>query len=307
MIKIEKLKNNPLSVKKINEEYFNFLITLNKQSKDTKGTYTRALREFFRWLDGKSNFKFTKIEIEKYKNYLVDEKKLALASIATYLTSLRKFFNYLVSKNILKFNPANYVQSEYRGQIHTRDILNQIEIFKLLKSVKKNHEGGYRDFAILKLMSSNGLSEIEITRANVNDLKNRKGQSAILHVQGKNEKDKTRFVMLSKDVLESIKNYLVFRFNLIGDEPLFQTAGNRIKGKRMSTRSVRERVTFHLKNAGLLSNERKITPLSLRHSAISAMVKSGHSILEIQNKFRIKNKATVMIYIKKLKKDEAKF
>lgn len=307
MIKIEKLKNNPLPIKKINEEYLSFLISLNKQSKDTKGTYTRALREFFRWLDGKSIFKFTIPEIEKYKNYLVDDKKLALASISTYLTSLRKFFSYLIARNLLKFNPANYVRSEYRGQIHTRDKLNQIEIFKLLKSVKKNNEGGFRDFAILKLMSTNGLSEIEIIRANVNDLKNRKGQSAILYVQGKGEKDKTRFVALSKDVLEAIKNYLVFRFNLIGDEPLFQTAGNRIKGKRMSTRSVRERVTFHLKNAGLINNNRKITPLSLRHSAISTMVKNGHSILEIQKKFRIKNKATVMIYIKKLEKDETKF
>ena len=291
-----------LPLKKIKSYFDLFVLSLNNNSPDTKGTYERALREFFRWNDCNINFTFSVKEIEKYKSYLTKKKKLAPVSISTYLTSLRGFCNFLISHKVLSTNPAKNVKGNYRKPQHSRATLNFKEVEKLFSVVQLNTEGGFRDFAILNLMSISGLTEIEIVRANVKDLKIRKNKSAILYVQGKREKSKSRFVELQKIEIDSIRNYLAFRFNPIPDEALFQTAGNRMNGKRMSTRGIRERVTHYLNKSGLLSTKKKISPFSLRHFAISKMVANGNTIEKIKSKFNIVTKATAMIYFNQQEK-----
>ncbi|MEK7818824.1 MAG: tyrosine-type recombinase/integrase [Bacteroidota bacterium] len=289
------VQNRSLTFAKVELLYHDFILKLSSKSADTKGTYDRALREYLRWCKNKTRIDIELKDIISYKNYLTKTKKLSPVSISTYLTSLRQFLNYLVSRKILKYNPALKVKGNYRKLEHTREKLTTIEVRDLLKSVKRIDERGFRDFAILKLMSSVGLSEIEIIRANIGDIKKQKN-STILFVQGKNAKEKNKFVILSNELLNIIKGYFAFRIGANNNEPLFQSAGNRTRGKRMSTRGVRERVTTYLKNAGLRTGERKISPFSLRHTAIATMVSNGYSIDEIREKFRIGSKVTAKIY-----------
>ena len=82
-------------------------------------------------------------------------------------------------------------------------------------------------------MSSVGLSEIEIIRANIGDIKTKILQFFLFR---KNAKEKNKFVILSNELLNIIKGYFAFRIGANNNEPLFQSAGNRTRGKNVNKR-----------------------------------------------------------------------
>ena len=60
---------------------------------------------------------------------------------------------------------------------------------------------------MLNLMVRSGLSEIEIVRANLGDIK-RRGVRTVIYVQGKNKDKKDEYVLLGAEVVETLDKYL---------------------------------------------------------------------------------------------------
>lgn len=142
-----------------------------------------------------------------------------------------------------------------------------------------------------------GLSEIEMIRANVGDV-HQKSRQTVIHVQGKGHDAKDQTVPVPADVKIAIERYLITREKPASDQPLFLSAGNKVHGKRMTTRGIRERVNYYLKRAGIKRNRaRRVTPYSLRHTAALMMVNAGATPEEIQQRMRLGTIATAMIYI----------
>lgn len=120
-----------------------------------------------------------------------------------------------------------------------------------------------------------------------------------LALQAKGMKAKELIVAVPKDAQEALRNYLAYRTNASENEPLFMSAGNRTRGERMTPRGIRERINFYLNLAGIKNGEmRKITPLSLRNTAIITMINHGATIEEIKKRFRIVKDSTVKQYLK---------
>jgi len=154
-----------------------------------------------------------------------------------------------------------------------------------------------RDLVFVKLMVSCGLSEIEIVRADVQDLR-REGERALLWVQGKGKVRKDAAVALPQDVAAIIDRYLRSRGLLKPTDPLFASAGNRTRGERMSTRGVRERVNRYLGAAGIRTGKNgKVTPGSLRHTAALLMAASGATADEIRDRLSLGSIETARLYI----------
>lgn len=278
----------------LHTEYVN---ELRKKTPETRGTYERTLREFMRWLHSEKDFQFQERNIERYKQYLFKKKKLTHTSVVMYLTSVRKFCDYLITKGVLRKNPARGVRGGTPSITHTRKSISGSDLIKFLQSIDRTNEIGYRDFAMVKLMIGCGLSEIELVRADVGDVKIQRRKME-LRIQSKGRTEKDSSVILSGDVFDGVKAYLIFRTKAKSSDPLFMSAGNRTRGDRMTSRGIRERINFYFAQAGIKNGEaRKITALSLRLTAIKMLAESGASVEEIQKKFRIKKTSTVELYL----------
>jgi len=291
-----------LSFRSLQKQQDGFLRSLRRKRPETRGTYERALRGFLVWFQDDGNCRFRVEDIERYKRYLKKKKKLSDISISTYLTAVRRLCDYLVREGILADNPGKWVGGSHRPRSHSREALTPDEIQALNQVVSSDlgeqaDERCLRDIAFVKLMVGCGLSEIEIVRADVQDLR-REGGSVVFWVQGKGRLHKDAPVALSKDVMTTIDRYLALRDRLKPNDPLFASAGNRTRGERMSTRGVRERVTRYLGAAGIKDGKKgKVTPGSLRHTAALMMAASGATPDEIRERMRLGSNETAMLYV----------
>ncbi|MFN3393673.1 MAG: tyrosine-type recombinase/integrase, partial [Candidatus Thermochlorobacter sp.] len=160
------------------------------KSDETQGTYQRALREFQRYFAvARDWFQFRPEDIEQYKRYLMQERKLSQVSVSTYLTSLRRLLDYFVAQGLLDENPARQVKGNRRPVHHTAGTLTEAEVKKLLSLVPTEKLQDHRDYITIRLMIESAVSEHELVKANVEDLK-KFSSHYVLYVQGKGKKTK---------------------------------------------------------------------------------------------------------------------
>jgi integrase/recombinase XerC len=285
--------------------YEGFLKSLRLMRPESRGTYGRALREFVRWYTRERAWRITTADVERYKRYLTSAKGLSAVSVSTYLTALRRFCGYLVRRKIIPENAAAPVGGNSRPRIHSRAALTKAEAERLISVVGRTDERGLRDFAFIKLMLGCALSEIEIIRADAGD-RILLPEGLTLRVQGKGRIKKDQTVILGPDVAGALDAYIARRPGLAPGDPLFASAGNRTRGKRMTTRGVRDRVSHYLDLAGLKAESgRHISPYSLRHTAALMMAGEGASAGEIRDRMRLGSVATAMLYINQSKEQHA--
>jgi integrase/recombinase XerC len=274
------------------EELINEFIRALDRRETTKETYFKALREFAKWLGGNSPFGLTTHDIQEYKDFLVS-RNLSPTSLSTYLTSVRRLYDYLVSKNLVTENPAKRVRGSGRPHRHLRSPLTPDEVKSLLDVIDSSSPVGLRDWAMINLMVRCGLSEIEIVRANVGDIKV-KGGKQVIFVQGKSKNKKDEYVILTPQAQEVLESYVETRGKPKEDEPLLWGVGNRAKGERITTRAIRERVNYYLKLAGI--KRKGITPYSLRHTAALLAIEGGAAVSEVKQMLRHKTIDSTLVY-----------
>jgi len=277
---------------------------LADKSPQTAGTYRRSLNTFERWYAvHKQRFRFTEDGVRAYKTYLMEDRGLHQVSVSTYLTALRRFCQYLVDIGELESNPATEVKGNRRPSTHSRQVLTEQDIEVLFSAIDVDSTIGKRDVAMMYLMVYGGLSEIELVRADLEDLEQTL-MGWFLRVQGKGHTAKDQQVPVDDRVLEKIRLYLDARGRYKPKDPLFVSHGNRSEGKRLNTRSVRSRINGHLKAAGV--KRRGVTPHSLTHTAPLIWLNEGKPIEEVKERMRHGTLETTMIYYKKqglLKRD----
>lgn len=269
---------------------------LKGKSPATIGTYRRALNEFERWFVTQKPFVFDVPHIKKYKAFLTSDRKLHQVSVSTYLTAVRRLCQYLVDIGILDSNPAASVKGNRRPSTHSRSVLKINEVDDLIKSIIPGNQIEKRDAAIVNVMLYAGLSEIEIVRADIQDLEQTL-MGWYLRVQGKGHTDKDQQVPIDPPVMVEIRKYLDTRGPIRPEMPLFVSHGHRSDGKRLNTRSIRTRVNKLLADAGL--KRPGITPHSLTHTAALLWLHSGMDVDEVRQRMRHGTLDTTMIYFKK--------
>ena len=276
---------------------------LAEKSDETVGTYRRSLNSFEKWFVQQEHFRFTEDDIRDYKRYLMEERELSQVSVSTYLTALRRFCQYLTDIGGLEENPAKAVKGNRRPDSHSRSVLTEQDIKKLREVLGDTAQLDKRDRAIVYLMLYAGLSEIEIVRADVEDLEHTL-MGPVLRVQGKGRKVKDQEAPLDEPVLEAVEDYLDTRDDVHPEDPLFVSHGHRSDGKRLKTRSVRSRINGYLKQAEI--KRKGVTPHSLTHTAALIWLNDGMPIEEVKQRMRHGTLDTTMIYYKKqglLKRD----
>ena len=287
-----------LSVSELNRRIEDFVKEyLKEKSPETAGTYRRSLNEFERWFAlQKGMFRFTTDGVEAYKTYLMETRGLSQVSVSTYLTALRRLCQYLMDIGMLTDNPAKSVKGNRRPSTHSRAVLSQAEVDVLLEAIPEGTAIGKRDLAIVYMMLFAGLSEIELIRANMQDLEQTL-MGWYLRIQGKGRTVKDQQVPVDPPVIEKLKAYLDTRKRVHPEDPLFVSHGHRSDGNRLNTRSVRSRINLHLQEAGI--KRPGVTPHSLTHTAALLWLNNGKSVDEVRERMRHGTIETTMIYFKK--------
>ena len=276
--------------KTITEDFFTSFIEYLDASPKTIETYTRAVRQFFKYIYENGINQPTREDVIAYREYLKDTHKPT--TVQNYIVAVRLFFQWTEQEGLYP-NVADHVKGAKLDKNHKKDYLTSRQVKKVLETAREESLQGLRDYAILALMFTGGLRTIEVSRANVEDLRTA-GDSEVLYLQGKGHEEKTDYIKLMPEVEDAIRAYLKARGAVEPTEPLFTSTSNNSKGARISTRTVSGIVKTALKNAGYDSD--KLTAHSTRHTAVTLALMGGQKLEEVQQFARHKNLATTLIY-----------
>ena len=285
-------QNNSLDVVRtldfnIFERFINYL----DASPKTVETYKKALRPFFNYLGLHGISKPQREDVLAFRDDL-KASGLKPTTVQNYITATRIFFKWTEQEGLYP-NIAEHVKGAKLDKNHKKDYLTSRQAKEVLAGVQTDSEEGLRNYAILSLMVTGGLRTIEVSRADVGDLRT-VGENTVLFVQGKGREEKTEYIKISAPVEKAIRSYLKARENVEEGQPLFTSTSNNSRGKRITTRTVSAIVKNALKNAGY--DSARLTAHSLRHTAITLALLAGREITEVQQFARHANLNTTMIY-----------
>lgn len=275
----------------ITYDTFERFISYLDASPKTIETYTKALRQFFNYIGLHGIRKPQREDVLAFRDDL-KASGLKPTTVQNYITATRLFFKWTAQEGLYP-NIAEHVKGAKLDKNHKKDYLTSRQAKEVLAGVQTDSEEGLRNYAILSLMVTGGLRTIEVSRADVEDLRT-VGESTVLYIQGKGREEKTEYIKISAPVEKAIRSYLKARENVEEGQPLFTSTSNNSKGKRITTRTVSGVVKTALRNAGY--DSARLTAHSLRHTAITLALLAGREITEVQQFARHANLNTTMIY-----------
>ena len=257
----------------------------------SKNTYAGNIRQFIAFL---AEFGITRpqhSDLLLYKNFLQD-KQLSALTINNHLIAIKLFFKFLAESNSYP-NIALKIKLIKRSLDFYRDALSIPQIRDLFLAIDRNTPNGLRDYALINMLIRTGLRTIEVSRANNEDIY-KIADTDILRVQGKGRSEKNDKVVLTHNAIKPILVYQSARKVLDPKAPLFASVSNHNQQQRLSTHSISRIIRHYFRLAGIVSN--RITPHSLRHTAITLALRGGASLQEAQAMARHQNINTTMIY-----------
>ena len=214
------------------------------------------------------------------------------STIALYLSALKRFFTWTENEKIYP-NIAAGVKAPKISKGHKKDCFSGVQVKSILSGIDRSTVEGLRNYAVMALMSCGGLRTVEITRANVEDLRVINGVT-VLFIQGKGKTDKADFIKLPPQVEEAVRNYLNARGQVAMNAPLFASESKRNRGQGLTTRTISGIAKNAMINAGFNSN--RLTAHSLRHTAITLSIMAGANLADVQAFARHSSINTTMIY-----------
>lgn len=271
-------------------KYLTEFISEQDIKENSKGTYQRALKQFFFFMSNKS-IELSGNDILDYKKFLSDQK-LAAYTINSYLVVVRRFFAWTESKKIYP-NIAKTIKAMKKPKDFRKESLSNQQIARVLKGINQYTLQGKRDFAVINLLLRTGLRTVEIQRADIGDIA-KCVDEAKFYIQGKGRDAKDEYVVLTYTSLKPILTYLEARGQADKSAPLFASISDRNNGSRMTTRSISRLIKNALLKADI--DDKRLTAHSLRHTAITNALKGGASLQEVKTMARHANINTTLIY-----------
>lgn len=289
-------QNNVIESKRIDNDLLKKFLEYLDASEKTVQTYTRALRQFFKFLYENNITQPQRADILAFRDNLKDKGRKP-TTIKSYIVAVRLFFQWTNQEGLYP-NIADKIKGAKLDHAHKKDYLTVDQIKDVLNGIDTSTLTGARDYAIIVLMVTGGLRTIEVSRADMDDMRN-VGNSPALYIQGKGREEKTEYVKLPLQVFKAIGRYremLTKQYDV-----LFVSTSNNNKGQRLTTRSISGIVKRRLKEAGYTSN--RLTAHSLRHTAGTLNLMNGGTLEETQQLLRHSNINTTMIYLHHLERE----
>jgi len=274
----------------LNGELFSRWTSYIDASPKTIDTYSKAIKQFFIYLQENGIRQPQREDIVAYREYLKEDHKPT--TVQSYLAAVKLFFKWTEQEGFYP-NIADRVKGAKIDTEHKKDYLTTKQVNKLLGAIDRSTLKGKRDYAMLSVMVTTGLRTISIINANIEDIRTA-GDATALFYKGKGHEEKATYVKLAEPVEDAIRDYLTARGTTDGTEPLFSSVANRNSGGRMTTRSISRVAKESLIDVDLISD--RLTAHSFRHTAATLNLLNGGTVEETQQLLDHANINTTLIY-----------
>ncbi len=285
---------------KITEDLLEDYIAYLDASPATVRTYSSAIKQFAKYLQKQGTDNPTRETVIAYREQLKTYCKPT--TVQNYIEALKIFFSWTAQRGLYP-NIADHIKGAKVSGEFKKDYLTPKQLKKVLSGADQTTEQGLRDYAILAAMLTGSLRDIELHRANIEDIATAGGVS-VLYLQGKGREDKTEYVKLPEETEAAIRAYLKTRKAADPKEPLFTSLSHNSQGNRLTTRSISGIVKGYLVKAGFDST--RYTAHSFRHSGITLSLQGGNTLQETQQYARHKSINTTLKYAHNLNRAESK-
>lgn len=275
-------------------DYREFLIAEDHTSSSVT-TYAKELERFLSWLEGNPQA-IGRETFLQYRKYL--SSRYAPSSVNLAMVGVRKYLNWLYDIGEIPSNPAlgvKGVRQRGRGKAHKKDALTPGEVRRLLGMISPDTAIGARDKALIGVMLFGGLRTIEVRRALIGHYRTRQNRRILL-LQGKGRSSAEDYIVIVPELEEILSHWLAFHPK--GSDPkapLFCSLSRRTFGQALSSSGIRRMVKDRFREAGIRDLSKSTH--SLRHSAISAVIRGGGTLLQAQRFARHESPETTQIYI----------
>lgn len=273
------------------EDLFKQFIIFIDATPNTVRTYRGSLKQWFLYLREKQIMQPTAETVRQYRDYLQENGKKP-TTVKNYIIAVKRFFSWTEEAGLYP-NVAKHIKSGRLSKNFKRDYLTGSQARQILNHIDRSTIKGKRDYAMLVTMLTMGLRTIEVTRANIEDIRT-KGNTTVLYVQGKGHEDKDDLIRMPQHVESAIRDYLSVRHASDLSEPLFTSTSNHNADGRMTTRSIRRIVKTAFVSAGYDSP--RLTAHSTRHTAATLSLLNGATLQQTQELLRHRNIGTTEIY-----------
>lgn len=258
------------------DQFSNYILHERRLSKHTLTSYSTDLRQFQNFLEETLRInQFTDATYNEIRMWIVHlkENEISNRSINRKISTLKSLYKYFLIHQKIEINPMLKIiapkQSKKLPVYFDQKLLNVL----FTSEVFTNDFKGIRDILIMELLSGTGIRLTELIHIKASDI----GKQEI-KVLGKGNKE--RIVPITTNIASFITLYIKKRneeFSSEKNQYLLWTN----KGDKLYEKFVYRLVNHYL---GLVTNEKKRSPHTMRHSFATNMLNNGaqlHTIKEI--------------------------
>jgi tyrosine recombinase XerC len=224
--------------------------------------------------------------VRKFLGHLATQNYSA-ATTARKIATLRSFHKWMEKRGLAATNPMALIRTPKQPRRLPKAItVDQVE--RLLAAPGEGDLLAARDRAILETLYSTGIRVSEVVAINRGDLDLEGGG---LKIRGKGRRERT--VPVGSHAIGAIKRYL----ERAGAESVPMESGSALfvnkLGSRLSSRSVRRKVSKYLKVAGL---DPDISPHTIRHSFATHLLDNGADLRAVQELLGHQSLSSTQVY-----------
>lgn len=234
-------------------------------------------------------------DVETIRGFIahLGEQDYSAATMARKIATLRSFHKWMERKGLVKTNPMVLIRTPKQAKRLPKAIsVDQIE--RLLSAPNDGELLGARDRAILEVLYSTGIRVSEVVGINRGDVDDQ-GEAIIIRGKGRRE----RLVPLGAHALKALRHYIAMHDKQLAAAGL--TAGSDSEaalfvnkhGGRLSSRSVRRKVSKYLAEVGL---DPEISPHTIRHSFATHLLDNGADLRSVQELLGHQSLSSTQVY-----------
>lgn len=283
----------------------------------TRKTYCNHVKLFFQWVS-KEPKELVQEDFIRYRDHLIKEEKRKPSTIWTKFISLNRFFKFMASRNIRFRHPMHFMElnlSKPNKDKGYYSVLTESEVRKLFRAPDRDTLIGKRDYAILRLMLGYGLRVNEICKLSWQDIDHERVRGKlrvwIRDRKGRIGKREDTAIILEGKVLEAFDDWInncgiafepktkifaPFMYDLKEGNLVIDYSRVR-SNKRRDNKTIQNMLKKYISKAGIIRDDRVLSPHALRHTALTALAKAGVDLVDLKKIAAHQDVSTTMIYL----------